>query len=358
MIKALKRVLIMGGGTGGHVFPGLAFADFLRAVGVDVHWLGTAQGLESRVVPAAGYPLHLVEIKGLRGKGKAALFRAPLEVSRAVFHSSRIVRSLRPDAAVGMGGFVSGPGGLASWLCRCPLMIHEQNAKAGTTNKILARLAKKVLQGFPHTFGPGVNAITVGNPVRDNIENVPPPHMRFSGRTSFHLLVLGGSLGAQSLNEAVPRALALLAPENRPEVLHQSGEKNRDKTAESYLSHHVTAKIVPFIEDMAKAYAWADLVVCRAGALTVAELCSVGLGGVLVPFPYAVDDHQTANALHMADHNAALCVQQKDLSATRLAEIIMDLQRSPEKRAAMAKAAYQLRTPRATEQMFQILSTM
>jgi UDP-N-acetylglucosamine--N-acetylmuramyl-(pentapeptide) pyrophosphoryl-undecaprenol N-acetylglucosamine transferase len=358
--KALKRVLIMAGGTGGHVFPGLAVANYLRDHGVDVHWLGTSNGLESRLVPEANFPLHLITISGLRGKGIKPLLMAPIKVSKAVVQSMRVLKEVGPDVVIGLGGFVSGPGGMASWLMRRPLIIHEQNAKAGFTNKMLVRFAKKVLEGFPSAFKPQPKVVVVGNPVRSDIEHLPPPQERLHpSRSPFRLLVLGGSLGAQALNDVVPKALARLNPDERPDVFHQTGDKLFEaakKSYESYESIGIKVILVPFVKDMGKVYAWADIVLCRAGALTVAELCTVGLGAIFVPYPHAVDDHQTANANFMVQGSAALCIQQIELTESRLADIIRQFSQSPEKRLAMAKAAYQLRRVNVTEKIFDILS--
>lgn len=353
--KELKRVLIMAGGTGGHVFPGLAVADYLRAKGVDVHWLGTSQGLESRLVPQANFPLHLVSIGGLRGKGIKPLLMAPLRVGKAVLQSLCVMKAIKPDVVIGMGGFVSGPGGMASWFSCRPLIIHEQNAKAGFTNKMLGRFAKRILEGFPSAFKPQRKVINIGNPVRAEIANLRPPAERLQpARAPFRLLVLGGSLGAQALNDLVPRALAQLSPEQRPVVCHQTGDKHWEATKKIYESMQVQADLKPFIQDMAEVYAWADVVLCRAGALTVAELCAVGLGAVLVPYPHAVDDHQTANADFMVKQGAAICIQQTELTESRLADIVRELSQSPARRLAMAQAAYQLRHVQVTEKIFEI----
>lgn len=354
--KQLKRVLIMAGGTGGHVFPGLAVARYLREQGVDVHWLGTKQGLEARVVPEANIPLHLITIGGLRGKGIKTLLSAPFQMTRALLQSLRLIRSIQPDAVIGMGGFASGPGGLASWLLRKPLLIHEQNAKAGFTNKLLARLAARVLEGFPDAFSPQPKVIETGNPVRTEIANLPPPATSSHPSSRFRLLVIGGSLGAQALNDMLPRTLACLNEQERPEVIHQTGDKHFDTAKKAYESKGIDADIQPFIHDMAKAYGWADLVICRAGALTVAELCAAGKGAIFVPYPHATDDHQTANAQFMVNHQAALCIQQADLSETRLAEILRSFAQTPEKCLAMAQAAYQLRKVNVSERIFAILA--
>ncbi|VVC76344.1 UDP-N-acetylglucosamine--N-acetylmuramyl-(pentapeptide) pyrophosphoryl-undecaprenol N-acetylglucosamine transferase [Aquicella siphonis] len=355
-IKPLKRVLIMAGGTGGHVFPGLAVARYLHQQGVEVHWLGTRQGLESRLVPEANIPLHLIAIGGVRGKGMRTLLSAPFKITAAVRQSLRVIRHINPDAVIGMGGFVSGPGGVASWLSSRPLVIHEQNAKAGLTNKLLVRFSRRVLEGFPLVFRQQSKVVEVGNPVRHEIETLPPPQERFSASLPrLRLLVLGGSLGAQALNAVVPLALSRLAPEDQPEIWHQTGDKHCESTKKSYESMGIDAKVTPFIKDMANAYAWANVVLCRAGALTVAELCAVGLGAILVPFPFAVDDHQTANAEFMVKNNAALCVQQAELTESRLAEILKQFSQSPGKCLEMAQAAYQLRKVNVAEKFYQIL---
>lgn len=355
----LKRVLIMAGGTGGHVFPGLALARVLTQKNVEVHWLGTQQGIEARLVPAARYPLHTIKVGGLRGKGLKAKLLAPIKVIAATWQAGRVIRQIRPDVVIGMGGFASGPGGLASWLMRCPLVVHEQNARAGLTNKVLARFAKKVLEGFPGAFPVSDKVIPVGNPVRAEIEAISSPRERFKHHNaSLRLLVLGGSLGAQGINQVVPFALTLLSKDERPEVIHQAGEKHAEEVKAQYQAMGLTATVKPFIEDMAEAYGWADIVLCRAGALTVAELSAAGLGAIFVPFPYAADDHQTANAQWMVKHNAALCIQQKDLSANWLADQLKVLSQSPGKRLDMADQAYQLRKLHVAEKIFGILAEM
>lgn len=358
-MSELKRVLIIAGGTGGHVFPGLALANYFREQGVEVHWMGTQAGIEARLVPEAKIPLHLVDIAGIRGKGIKPLLLAPIRITKAIFQSLSIISKVNPDIVIGMGGFVGGPGGVAAWLKRKPLVIHEQNAKPGTTNKILSKIATKVLMGFPETFKSNSNVINVGNPVRAEIENLPPPDVRLSTpHTPFRLLVLGGSLGAQALNEMVPKALGKMNLENRPEVMHQTGEKFFDTAKKCYESLGVQANLIPFVKDMAHAYAWADMVICRAGALTVAELCAVGLGAIFVPFPFAIDDHQTANANFMVKHDAALCIQQSELTESRLADIVGEFSRSPEKRLEMANAAFHLRQVNVAKTIYQLCKEM
>lgn len=332
----------MAGGTGGHVFPGLAVAKKLKEQGVDVHWLGTSKGIEATLVPEAGIPLHLLAIGGLRGKGIKTLLKAPFVIASAIWQARKIIRATNPQVVLGMGGYASGPGGVASWLNRCPLVIHEQNAKAGYTNIILGKLAKRVLEGFPNAFAAMPKVMSVGNPVRNEIEQLLPPAQRMAGdRKRLRLLVVGGSLGAQALNQVVPEALSQLSASEYPEVWHQTGARTEAQTKSDYESRQLAAKVEPFIKDMAAAYAWADIVVCRAGALTVAELCAAGVGAIFVPFPHAVDDHQTANASYMVKAGAAECVQQQELTAERLAGMIRSL--TPAKRLDMANAAYGLR---------------
>lgn len=350
----LKNVLIMAGGTGGHVFPGIAVASYLRDQGITVHWLGTQQGLEARVVPEAGIPIHYIKISGLRGKGLKSLLLAPFKVTAAIWQSLRVMRQCQPDVVIGLGGFVSGPGGIASWLLRKPLIIHEQNATAGFTNRLLAKVAKRVLEGFPTAFKPNEHVMVVGNPVRQEIANLPPPVERLQTQP-FRLLVLGGSLGAQALNQVVPEALSLLPSADRPQVTHQTGDKHFQLAEAAYAQFGVQATLTPFIKDMAHAYAGADMVLCRAGALTVAELCTVGLGAIFIPFPHAVDDHQTANAHYMVQHQAAFCIQQAELTPAQLADIIKQLTQSPETRLKMAQAAYELRTSNVTQKIYQVL---
>ncbi len=347
----LQRVLIMAGGTGGHVFPGLAVAKCFREQGVTVEWLGTRKGLEAKVVPEADFKLHYMSITGLRGKGWKDLFFGPWRLLRATLQAKRIIKKFNPDVVIGMGGFVSGPGGIAAFLLRKKLVIHEQNAKPGLTNKWLATIATKVLEGFPNTFK---KAITTGNPVRKEISAVIAPENRLVNRAKPRLLIFGGSLGATALNELLPKALAKLPESIRPDIMHQAGNIQFADTAKAYATLGLSAHVVPFINEMDKAYEWADVVLCRAGALTIAELCAVGLGAILVPYPYAVDDHQTANANYMAQGKAAILVQQADLSVDVLVKLLQELCSSADKRMAMAKAAFQLRKIDATEKVLNI----
>jgi len=333
-------VLIMAGGTGGHVFPALAVAKALRGRGVEVVWLGTPSSMEARLVPANGFPIEWVRVAGIRGKGVGAWALAPWRIGKAVLQARAVLKRVRPRAVLGAGGFVSGPGGIAAWLLGIPLLIHEQNAIAGLTNRWLARLAGVVLEAFPGSFGAGVGARCIGNPVRPDIAALPPPALRFVGRVDpKRVLVLGGSQGAQRLNALLPHALALLAPADRPLVRHQTGARGFEAASAAYAERQVEAELAPFIEDMAGAYAWADLAICRAGALTIAELQAAGLGALLVPFPAAVDDHQTRNAAVMVASGAARVVQERDLDAPRLARLLAELTADRALLLAMAEAA-------------------
>jgi UDP-N-acetylglucosamine--N-acetylmuramyl-(pentapeptide) pyrophosphoryl-undecaprenol N-acetylglucosamine transferase len=339
-------VLILAGGTGGHVFPALAVAERLRDLGVRVEWLGTAAGLESRLVPGAGIALHRVAVSGLRGRGAAALLGAPLRLLRALAQSLAVLRRVRPRAVLGMGGFVSGPGGLAAWLLRIPLLVHEQNAVPGLTNRWLARFAGRAMEAFPGSLSPSVHARHTGNPVRASLLGLPPPAQRLAGRgPELRLLVLGGSQGAKALNEVVPAALARLG--QGVAVWHQVGGAHLEHAGERYRQAGVQARLVGFIDDMADAYGWADLVLCRAGAMTVAEVAAVGVASILVPYPHAVDDHQSANARYLADAGAALLLPQPELDPRRLAGLLAELAGARERLLRMAEAARALAMPDA-----------
>jgi UDP-N-acetylglucosamine--N-acetylmuramyl-(pentapeptide) pyrophosphoryl-undecaprenol N-acetylglucosamine transferase len=341
----ITPVLIMAGGTGGHIFPGIAVAQELRARGVPVLWLGSAGGLETRLVPQAGLDLETLAIGGVRGKGMLTLLLAPLRIVRAVIAAWRIVRRVRPRSALALGGFAAGPGGIAARLARVSLVVHEQNSIPGATNRALSHLAQKRLCGFSGAFAHGE---WVGNPVRREIAAIPVPAQRLGGRTgAVHLLVLGGSQGARALNERVPLALAKLSSSSRPQVRHQCGAKLADAARAAYAQAGVEASVEPFIEDMAAAYAWADLVVCRAGALTLAELSAAGAGSVLVPFPFAVDDHQTANARAWVKAGAALLLAESEASTERLADLLGELLADRARLLAMAQAARTLAKPDA-----------
>jgi UDP-N-acetylglucosamine--N-acetylmuramyl-(pentapeptide) pyrophosphoryl-undecaprenol N-acetylglucosamine transferase len=350
----VTHIVIVAGGTGGHVFPALAVAEAMRAQGATISWLGTRQGIEARVVPAAGYELDPVSITGLRGKGLAGWLAAPLRIARALAQSIRVLRARRPGAVLAMGGFVSGPGGVAARLLGTPLVIHEQNAIAGLTNRLLSRIASQVLCGFPKTFNAHPGARHVGNPVRGPIRQSSSPRARLTGHSGkLRVMVVGGSLGAQVFNEVVPRALALIAPAERPAVRHQSGLKHFDAARAAYQSAGVAddAEIVAFIDDMAAAYAWADIVVCRAGAMTIAELAAAGVASVLVPFPHAVDDHQTANAQFLAARNAAMLIPQPDFTAQRLADVLREFNANRPVLIDMAEAARTSAMPDAADEV-------
>lgn len=347
-----RPVVIMAGGTGGHVFPALAVAQRLRERNVPVVWIGTQRGLEATVVPKAGIPIEWIGVAGLRGKGLGRMLSLPLMLGRAVWQAGAILRRQRPGVVLGMGGFTSGPGGLAARSLGIPLVVHEQNAIPGLTNRWLARIANRVLEAFPATFPSARQALTVGNPVREQISLLPPPSERLAGRNGrTRLLVVGGSQGALALNLLVPQALVLLAENERPEVWHQAGGQLRDTAAAAYQQAGVEVKLTAFIEDMAAAYGWADLVLCRAGALTIAELAAAGVGAILVPFPFAVDDHQTANARYLAESGAAVIRQQEDLSAENLAALLRELLGDRAHLLAMAEAARRLAQVQAAEQV-------
>lgn len=345
-------VLVMAGGTGGHVFPALAVANVLRDRGVAVVWLGAPGSMESRLVPANGFPIEWVRVAGIRGKGLLAWLFAPMRVLKGVWQAMSVIRRVRPRAVIGLGGYVSGPGGIAAWLLRIPLLIHEQNAVAGLTNRMLARLAAQVLEAFPNSFGAKVKVRCIGNPVRADIAAVAEPTLRFARRDGrSRLLVLGGSQGAQRLNSVVPLALARLNPAKRPQVRHQTGARGIESARAAYLEARVDAEVLPFIDDMAAAYAWADLAVCRAGALTIAELQAAGLGAVLVPFPAAVDDHQTKNAEVMVRIGAGRILQERDLTPERLGDCIAELTADRAGMLAMAESARAARVTDAAAQL-------
>ncbi|MHB0774337.1 undecaprenyldiphospho-muramoylpentapeptide beta-N-acetylglucosaminyltransferase [Halomonas sp. WWR20] len=334
-----RRALIMAGGTGGHVIPALSLARGLMAQGVEVQWLGSPRGIENRLVPAAGILLHRVDIAGLRGNGAAGWLKAPYRLGRAVMQARRVIRDFDPQLVVGLGGFASGPGGLAAWLMRRPLIIHEQNAVAGMTNQWLARLARRAYAAFPGAFK-ARDAVVIGNPVRDEIAALGEvPRQAEQMRTRpLRLLVMGGSLGAQSLNETLPEALARLPVAARPVVRHQAGRDKDDATRDAYRRAGVEADVSAFIDDMADAYAWADLIVCRAGALTIAELAAAAKPALLVPFPHAVDDHQTVNAQQLVSAGAAHLMPQSSMNPVTLAEALAALL-EPDTLASMAASA-------------------
>lgn len=312
----MKHVMIMAGGTGGHVFPGLAVAAELEKRQHKVSWMGTHSGIEARLVPAHGIPLRYIDIAGVRGKGLAGLLLAPWRIAHAFFQSLAILRQERPDCLLGMGGFVAGPGAIAGKCLGIPLVIHEQNAIAGTTNRLLARLANRVLQAFPGALSAAGKVLTVGNPVR---ENLPHKNDGDIGDRPLHLLVLGGSLGAKALNDVMPEVMRILV--SSVDIRHQAGNKQIDNVAADYRAMPQVS-VSAFIDDMADAYQWADLVLCRAGAMTVSEIAAVGLPAIFVPYPHAIDDHQTANANALVKAGAAIVIQQAQMIAADLAATI------------------------------------
>ncbi|MGB5831259.1 MAG: undecaprenyldiphospho-muramoylpentapeptide beta-N-acetylglucosaminyltransferase [Thiohalocapsa sp.] len=334
-------VAVMAGGTGGHVFPALAVAQLLRARGADVFWIGTRAGMEAKLVPAQGFEIEWIGIEGIRGKGIRQLLQAPWKLLSAVREAAAILRRRDPRVVIGMGGFVSGPGGLGARLQRRPLLIQEQNSVPGMTNQWLSRIAARVFEAFPGSFPPDRHAISSGNPVRAEILALAPPAERLAGRSgTLRLLVIGGSLGAKVLNETVPKSIALLPVELRPQIRHQAGERSLSVAEGAYAEAGVDAEVTPFITDMADAYGWADLVVCRSGALTVSELAAAGLPAIFVPFPHAVDDHQVGNARYLSNAGAARLIIQSDLTPERLAEALSELLSDSAKRMAMAEAAH------------------
>jgi len=347
------RILIMAGGTGGHVFPALAVARELTARGCEIRWLGTRSGMEADLVARAGFPLEFISIAGLRGKGLLGWIAAPGRLLRALWQALRIQRRFRPHAVVGFGGFVTGPGGVAARVLGIPLLIHEQNAIAGLTNRLLARVAERVMEAFPRTFR---RATHTGNPVRPEIAALPEPGTRYAEHAGpIRVFVVGGSLGAMALNQTVPQALAQIDAAQRPVVRHQTGQKNLEAAREQYRKANVAAELLPFVDDMAAAYAWADLVLCRAGALTVSELAAAGVPAVMVPFPHAVDDHQTHNAHFLVTGQAGMLVAQENLTPANLAELLREFCTEPSegrrRLLAMAEAARRLARPEATRQV-------
>ena len=320
-----KTALIMAGGTGGHIFPGLAVAEELRARGWRVHWLGAPGSMESRIVPQHGFPLELIDFSGVRGKGLVTLALLPLRLLRAFWQALQVVRRVQPDVVVGLGGYITFPGGMMGVLCGKPLVLHEQNSVAGMANKVLAGVADRVFTAFPGVLK---KAQWVGNPLRAAFTRQPAPAERFTGRTGpLRLLVVGGSLGAQALNDIVPRALALIPAADRPLVTHQSGATQIDALRANYQAAGVQAELTPFIDDTASAFAAADIIVCRAGASTVTEIAAVGAAAVFVPFPFAVDDHQTTNARFLVNAGGGWLVQQSDLTPEGLAKMLLNSER-------------------------------
>ena len=365
-----RSILIMAGGTGGHIFPALAVADILRSKGWRVTWLGAPRSMEAELIPRHGYEIAWVRFSGVRGKGLLRMLMLPVNLLIALWQSAVAIFRYRPDVVLGMGGYITFPGGLMAAVMRRPLLIHEQNSIAGMSNRALAPFAQKILCGFPDVM---LRAIWCGNPVRSDIASLPDPEQRYSTHTGRpNVLVLGGSLGAKALNETVPLALALLQKsmggdagsqqENaQPKVVHQTGKQHLDAVRSLYKSAGVHADIMPFIDEMAKHYGNADLVICRAGALTVAELAAVGVASILIPFPFAVDDHQTSNARFLSERGAALLLPQSELSAEKLALILRDLldgEHGREKLLTMARQARSVAKPDATLKVAEICGAL
>ncbi len=341
-----KTALIMAGGTGGHIFPGMAVAQALRDKGWRVHWLGAPGSMESRIVPTRGIPMELVEFGGVRGKGLTTLAFLPFKLLRAFWQSLQVVRRVKPDVLVGLGGYITFPGGMMGVLCGKPLVLHEQNSVAGLANKVLAGVADRVFAAFPKAMP---KAEWVGNPLRAEFLNLPAPEARFAGRSGpLKVLVVGGSLGARALNTVVPQALALIPEAQRPKVTHQAGEKQIDELRANYAAAGVQATLTPFIDDTAQAFADADLVICRAGASTVTELAAVGAAAAFVPFPAAVDDHQTFNARFLVDQGGGWLLPQATLTPEALAEMLLKTERPAlMQRALGAKKMQQLHATEA-----------
>ena len=325
-----NKILIMAAGTGGHVFPALAVAATLKERGADITWLGTPKGIEQKLVPAAGIPLLQVSITGLRGKGLLGWLSAPYRISHALFQSMQILNKVKPAVILGMGGYVTGPAGVAAWLLRIPVVIHEQNRIPGLTNRLLSFFAKRVLMAFPDTFRETKKSKVVGNPIRKDITLIKNPEQRFSERDdSIRILVLGGSQGAKALNETVPEVIAkLVTTMKKPvavQIHHQTGQRAFKSTRDTYSTNSISANVSPFIDDMAAEYSWADIVICRAGALTISELTMAGLGAILIPFPFAVDDHQFINAEYMHQNGAANVIRQNEQLFDKLFDYLLQL---------------------------------
>lgn len=340
-------ILIMAGGTGGHVFPALAVADYMKVSGWRVVWLGTKGGMEEILVPQKGYDIEIMDFSGLRGKNLMVWFLLPLRLLLAFWQSAKVLFQIRPDVVLGMGGYPAFPGGIMASLLNKPLLIHEQNSVPGLANKILAKFADKILLGFPNAIRNEKKIIFSGNPVRKEISQLDIPDKRYAERSGkLKLLIIGGSLGAQALNTIVPKMLKLIPDHMRPLVTHQAGRKHLETLKKNYAEAGVEGELLVFIENIAVQYADCDLVICRAGALTIAELTVVGIASILVPFPYAVDDHQTSNAKFLSDKDAAVLLPQNELTPQGLAQLLMEFTR--EKLLGMAMKARELARPDAT----------
>lgn len=343
-------ILVMAGGTGGHIFPGLAVAEYLRICGWSVSWLGNKSGMEYRLVKSCDFPFEAVEFGGLRGKGLKAKLMLPMNLMRACIQSWKIMRRVKPNVVLGMGGYITFPGGLMTKFLKRPLVLHEANSVAGSANLALSKIAMRTLTGFPNTMA---NAEWVGNPIREEFDHLLAPAARYEGRQGvLSILVVGGSLGATALNENIPAALALIPVESRPKVIHQAGDKHLADLQKRYADLGVVADIRPFIDDMPTVYSQADLVICRSGAMTVSEIAACGVASCLIPFPFAIDDHQTANARFLSDAKAAVLLPQQYLNPQDLALMIQNLNRSELKE--MALRAHALARPHATQRVAEV----
>ena len=344
-------LMVMAGGTGGHVYPAIAVADYLKAHDWQIVWLTTEGGMENKLIAGKGYKTATITMQGVRGKGLMGWLKLPTKLFKAFSQSHAAIKQYQPDVVLGMGGFAAFPGGMKAWMLNKPLVIHEQNSVAGLTNKVLKQIANSTLSAFPSAFGGG--AVLVGNPVRADLTVLESPKSRYAQHSGpLRLLVIGGSLGAAALNEVLPKALASMPSDARPVVIHQAGEKQIAALQANYLAAGVTAETKAYINNMAAVYAWADLVICRAGAMTIAELACVGVASILVPFPHAVDDHQTTNAQYLSDQQAAILVQQTEFTVSKAAELITSFSR--EKCVAMAENAKKLAKPNATEEVAKV----
>ncbi len=334
------HIIIMAGGTGGHIFPGLAVAERLKTRGAEVSWLGARRGLENTLVPEHGIALDTLNMQGVRGKGLKGWLKAPFLVLKAVWEARRVLRAHRPDAVLSMGGYAAAPGGLAAWVSGVPLLVHEQNRVPGMTNRLLARFARRIFEGFPNSFRSRRKVQAVGNPVRSAIAQIAAPDERYRRREGpARILIFGGSQGARALNRLLPEAIAMMTLDEAPRIRHQAGRGQVENTRQRYQQYRFDAEVTEFIRDMAGAYAWADLVVCRAGASTVSELAAAGLPALFVPFPAAVDDHQTRNAEYLSEVNAAQILPEQGLTPARLSQVLSALCGSRERLAQMANAA-------------------
>jgi UDP-N-acetylglucosamine--N-acetylmuramyl-(pentapeptide) pyrophosphoryl-undecaprenol N-acetylglucosamine transferase len=347
-----QKILIMAAGTGGHILPALSVAKALQAYDIEIHWLGTEFGLEQKLIPPTKIPIHTIKMRGIRGKGIVGLLIAPFRLLYAACQAIHLIRKLKPTTVIGFGGFVTAPGGLASWLLRKPLILHEQNAVAGLSNRCLSYLATIVFQAFPDTFPLSRHAITCGNPVRAEIIALPSPELRFKNPGQpLRVLIIGGSLGAAVFNQIIPETLGAFALSERPEVWHSTGKGAAEKVQNTYNQSGITAHVVEFIADMSRAYAWADLVICRAGASTIAELAAVGVASILIPYPHAVDDHQTKNGAWLVNAGAAILIPQNQLNPQKLAALLVKFSSDRQALLDMAMAARTLAITDATQRI-------